>query len=257
MSSFKYLLFSSDRMQFDTTVGRNFVRVYVENVVIICHGLPYEPASVIAKGYDKLATMLSRSGLNSVIFDFSGTGLSKGSFRLSHWVEDLLRIVENFESVHLLAFSLGGVPAVYCAQHENVRTLTLVAVPAGMNMVREDLLIQAHANAKLRGSLRGIGDLNSFLESFRRDMEEYEPRRWMEFVRKPVLIVHGTRDDIIPFESGKILYELAKEPKYFLRVVGGHHRLRDYPQVMRRVIDWIAMHYSEGSFEGKMVDMEV
>jgi len=244
-------------MQFDATVGRNFVRVYAENVVVICHGLPYEPASVIAKGYDRLAMKFLKKGVNSVIFDFSGTGLSKGSFRISHWVEDLLRIVDNFSSVHLLAFSLGGVPATYVAQHENVKSLVLVAVPAGMDMMREDLLVQAHANAKLRGSLRGVGDLESFLDSFKKDMEEYEPRRWIEFVKKPILIVHGTKDDIIPFESGRILFELANEPKYFLRVEGGHHRLREYPEVMDRVADWIAMHYAKGRFEGKMMDLEV
>ena len=227
-------------MQFDLNLGRNFVRIYVENVVVICHGLPYEPASVIAKGYDRLSNLLACEGLNSIIFDFSGTGLSKGRFRLSNWVEDLSNIVEKFKSVHLLAFSLGGVPATYVAHHGNVKSLTLVAVPCSFDMLREDLLIQAHANAKLRGSLRGVGDLDEFLSEIKRDMEDFEPKRWIEALRKPVLFVHGTNDDIVPFESSKIMYDIASEPKYFIQVEGGHHRLREYEEVMKVVAKWIA-----------------
>lgn len=232
-------------MQFDLNVGRNFVRVYVENVVVVCHGLPYDPSSVIAKGYDKLSGLLASKGLNSVIFDFSGTGLSKGRFSLSNWVEDLANIVERFESVHLLAFSLGGVPATYIAHHERVKSLTLVAVPCSFDMLREDLLIRAHANAKLRGSLKGIGDLDEFLNELKSDMEEFEPRRWIEDLKKPVLFVHGTEDDVVPFESSKTMYEIASEPKYFVHVEGGHHRLREYEKVMDVVARWIAGEIKE------------
>ncbi len=243
-------------MQFDLNVGRNFVRVYAENVVVICHGLPYEPSSVIAKGYDKLAEFFACKGLNSVIFDFSGTGLSKGSFSISNWVEDLLNLIERFKSVHLVAFSLGGVPAVYSAQLNNVKSLVLVAVPCSFEMLREDMLVQAHANAKLRGSLKGVGDLEEFLEKFRRDMEEFEPKRWIEEIRKPVLFVHGTDDDIVPFESSKMMFEIAKEPKYFVKVIGGHHRLREYENVMDTIANWIAVHYAGGRFEGKILELE-
>jgi len=227
-------------MQFDFNLGRNFLRAYVENVVVICHGLPYDPSSVIAKGYDRLADLLARYGLNSVLFDFSGTGLSKGRFSLSNWVEDLSNIVDRFGSVHLLAFSMGGVPAAYVAHHENVKSLVLVAVPCSFEMLREDLLVQAHANAKLKGSLRGVGDLEEFLDELRRDMEEFEPRKWVEDLRKPVLFVHGTKDDVVPFESSEIMFEVASEPKFFLQVDGGHHRLREYDRVMEIVAKWIA-----------------
>ncbi len=242
-------------MHFDLNVGRNFVRIYAENVVVICHGLPYKPLSVIAKGYDRLAELFAKKGLNSVIFDFSGTGLSKGSFSVSSWVEDLINLVERFKSVHLVGFSLGGVPAVYSAQLDNVKTLTLVAVPCSFDMLREDLLIQAHANAKLRGSLKGIGELDEFLERFRKDMEEFEPKKWIEEIKKPILFVHGTDDDVVPFESSKIMFEIAKEPKFFVKVIGGHHRLREYPKVMDTIADWIATRYARGKFEGKILEV--
>lgn len=45
-------------------------------------------------------------------------------------------------------------------------------------------------------------------------------------VKMPVLITHGTRDSIVPFEMGERLYEAAKGPKRFIKVDGaGHHNL--------------------------------
>jgi alpha-beta hydrolase superfamily lysophospholipase len=242
-------------MYFDTNIGRNFVRVYAENVVVICHGLPYEPASVVAKGYDELAEFFASRGLNSVIFDFSGTGLSKGEFRIANWVEDLLNLVERFKSVHLVAFSMGGVPATFVAQLDNVKSLTLLATPCSIEMVRKDLLEKAYANAKLKGSLKGIGDFEEFMSSFKRDLEEFEPIKWIGNVRKPKLFVHGTNDDIIPFESSERMFEKAGEPKYFVKVAGGDHYLRRNRKVMEIVAEWIAKNYAKGEFKGKIVEV--
>ena len=45
-------------------------------------------------------------------------------------------------------------------------------------------------------------------------------------VKMPVLVTHGTRDTIVPFEMGERLFEAAHAPKKFLRVEGaGHHNL--------------------------------
>jgi hypothetical protein len=38
-----------------------------------------------------------------------------------------------------------------------------------------------------------------------------------------VLIVHSRDDEIIPFEQGRKLFELAGEPKHFLELRGGHN----------------------------------
>jgi pimeloyl-ACP methyl ester carboxylesterase len=42
-------------------------------------------------------------------------------------------------------------------------------------------------------------------------------------VRAPVLVVHGSNDQLIPPELGHALYELAPEPKRWLLVEGGSH----------------------------------
>ena len=39
----------------------------------------------------------------------------------------------------------------------------------------------------------------------------------------PVLIVHGSRDNVVPFAFGERLFALANEPKRFVRINGGGH----------------------------------
>ncbi len=42
-------------------------------------------------------------------------------------------------------------------------------------------------------------------------------------VSAPLLIVHGTRDGVVPFALGERLFALANEPKRFVRIDGGGH----------------------------------
>jgi fermentation-respiration switch protein FrsA (DUF1100 family) len=91
----------------------------------------------------------------------------------------------------------------------------------------------------MRGVLRGLRDFESFKDRFLREMEIYEPKTWIRNVKCPKLIVHGSSDQIIPFEDGENLYSTAKEPKYFLKVVNGSHFLRNHDEVMDRIRKWL------------------
>lgn len=42
-------------------------------------------------------------------------------------------------------------------------------------------------------------------------------------VTVPVLVVHGTSDDVVPFTMGERLFAAAKAPKRFLKLEGGNH----------------------------------
>jgi hypothetical protein len=42
-------------------------------------------------------------------------------------------------------------------------------------------------------------------------------------VRAPILIVHGTRDEVVPFSMGQRLFEAAPEPKFFFPVEDAGH----------------------------------
>jgi uncharacterized protein len=58
-------------------------------------------------------------------------------------------------------------------------------------------------------------------------------------VRIPVLMVHGEGDDVIPINSARRLFELANEPKTFMRVPGGNHLVLALADVFPRMCEWI------------------
>jgi fermentation-respiration switch protein FrsA (DUF1100 family) len=47
-------------------------------------------------------------------------------------------------------------------------------------------------------------------------------------VHAPILIVHGTRDEVVPFAMGQELFAAAPEPKRFYAIEGaGHNNVLD------------------------------
>ncbi|HYE44866.1 MAG TPA: alpha/beta hydrolase [Caulobacter sp.] len=53
--------------------------------------------------------------------------------------------------------------------------------------------------------------------------DKFDSRSLIGQVRMPVMIVHGDRDQTIPFALGQALYEAAPPPKRFLRMEGVDH----------------------------------
>lgn len=62
-----------------------------------------------------------------------------------------------------------------------------------------------------------------FLPVARAMWDRYETRRHIRNVRVPVLILHGTRDPIIPVEMGRAVAALANEPKTYVEFPNGGH----------------------------------
>lgn len=56
-------------------------------------------------------------------------------------------------------------------------------------------------------------------------------------ISAPLLMVHGTKDRIVPFASGERLFALANEPKQFIRVDGAGHLALDL--AIPRVLAWM------------------
>jgi fermentation-respiration switch protein FrsA (DUF1100 family) len=56
---------------------------------------------------------------------------------------------------------------------------------------------------------------------------------------RPVLIVHGANDEIIPFSHGKRLYDRAYEPRDAMFTGGTHNEILDDPAVVDRVVQFV------------------
>jgi fermentation-respiration switch protein FrsA (DUF1100 family) len=53
--------------------------------------------------------------------------------------------------------------------------------------------------------------------------DRYPNLRHLRRVRCPVLVIHGTEDEVVPISHGRRLYEAARGPKQALWIEGAHH----------------------------------
>jgi hypothetical protein len=65
----------------------------------------------------------------------------------------------------------------------------------------------------------------------------YDTKDIIAQMKCPVLIAHSSQDEVIPYKHGRRLYDLAKEPKSFVEMKGGHNsspweRGNDYPKAL-------------------------
>ena len=155
------------------------------------------------------AAELVRLGAHVLLLDYRGYGLSEGTpseagvfadarAGLAHLLEE--RGIPERRIV-LFGRSLGGAVAVDLAQDRNLAGVILESTfTSAADVARA-------AFGPLGGLVRG---------SFESDAK-------IARVRAPLLFFHGDRDEIIPFELGRRLYERAPEPKSFETLRGAGH----------------------------------
>ena len=221
-------------MKIDLNFGRNFSRLNVDTVVVICHGLPYEAGSALDKSYDSIAEFFSKRGIPAIAFDFSGTGKSKGEFSLLSWLEDLENIASNFEEVHVVGFSMGGVVAYNL---ENAGSYSIISSPFSFEIFDEFSLKAIYSNAILKGTLKGIRDYETFKRTFVDEFQTIAPLNAKP--KRDVIVIHGVRDEIVPFSHGERLFRHSRKPKKFVKVENGDHFLRKNIKVIEIVHQWI------------------
>ena len=79
-------------------------------------------------------------------------------------------------------------------------------------------------------------DLSRWLKEF----EEIAPIKWIDKVSpRPLLIIHGEKDELVPKTQAEILFNRAKEPKEIYWIKDGVHRLRTDPRVWEKIKSWL------------------
>ena len=70
-------------------------------------------------------------------------------------------------------------------------------------------------------------------------VDRYESDKRIASINAPLLILHGTRDQVIPLEMGQRMYALAREPKKIVVFPEGRHIDLDKYGAVDVVRDWI------------------
>ncbi len=58
-------------------------------------------------------------------------------------------------------------------------------------------------------------------------------------VKRPILIIHGEKDDIVPFSMGKKLYEKANDPKHFYSTSSDDHMMEFNSELLNEIKNFI------------------
>ncbi|MBI4382990.1 MAG: alpha/beta hydrolase [Nitrospinae bacterium] len=154
---------------------------------------------------------LRRLKINVFIFDYRGYGRSEGEpdeegiYRDSRAAYRVLTGTKNISPDKLFLFgrSLGAACAIEVAlQH-----------PAA-GLVLESAFTSAGDMAK---------KMFPILPAARLIRSRFDSLSKISRVRLPVLFLHGDRDDLVPYELGRKLYDAANEPKEFYDIRGAGH----------------------------------
>jgi hypothetical protein len=176
-----------------------------QHTVLFLHG----NAGNISHRLDKLA-VLTDAGADVLLLDYRGYGASEGTPDEAGTYRDadaaygwlLGRGVAAGDLV-VYGESLGGPIAADLAARREVGGLILESAPSSI------LRVAQHHYPWL--------PVGAFL-SVRYDALARMPR-----VRAPVLILHSSEDEIIPFEMAQELHAAAAAPKRLVRLHGGHN----------------------------------
>lgn len=187
-----------------------------KGVVVHCHG----NAGNISHRFGMAASWRKRFQVSVLLFDYRGYGKSEGKPSEAGLVEDARaayrearRLAGPEQPLWISGRSLGTVPAIRLACEVEAKGLLLDSP-------------MASARAMSRAVL-GF-PVPSFLLASRLDNEAR-----IQDIRCPLLIVHGQRDRIVPFDQGQRVFAAAPQAKSFVAIEGeGHNDVRDGREVL-------------------------
>jgi hypothetical protein len=175
--------------------------------ILVCHG----NAGNISHRLDRALLMHAKLKTDVFLFDYRGYGLSEGApdeqgtYRDARAALRYLITGRGIDRANLIVFgeSLGAAVALQLALEEPARALVLEA------------------------PFTSIGDMARsafpFLPLGRLLRTRYDNLAKVGGLRMPLLILHGDRDNTVPFAQGRRLFEAAPEPKQFFAIPGASH----------------------------------
>lgn len=247
----KALIANKDGIQLSSLLHWN--RLPGTPLVIVCHGFT---GSKEGGGRAKaMAEELGCLGLATLLFDFAGCGESEGDFAdlsLSSQIRDLTAVLDwcqgrEFGPLITLGRSFGGT-TVICQGASDQRVAGVCTWAASAHLA--DLFLEF-----VDGSLNDPGDTvflageNGILElkkTFFNDLNLYDvPACASRLTPRPLLIIHGDQDTVVPPEDARTLFTAAREPRSLSILSGGDHQFSGhYREAWDITFLWLKENFS-------------
>jgi len=216
--------------------------------VCLCHGIPASVYNPEDKGWQNLARKFCNAGFITMIFKFRGAGNSEGNFDIAGWGTDLEYAVELLErlpevdtgKIFLLGSSAGANISIYlAARDKRVAGVVSLACPAEYRFIDMNQGEAALQQFRKLGIIRDK-DFPPSVDEWYDNFEKVAAACWISQISpRPILLMHGDRDEVVPVEDARKLFELARRPKELIVVPGAGHRLRLEEKVIDTSISWL------------------
>ncbi|KAF7109067.1 hypothetical protein CFC21_109388 [Triticum aestivum] len=214
-----------DVLLLDTTRGTKVVAFYLRNpcarlTLLYSHG----NAADLAQLYDLFVQLKVNLKVNLMGYDYSGYGASTGKPSEENTYADIEAVYQCLETEYgisqeeliLYGQSVGSGPTLHLASRlPRLRGVVLhSAILSGLRVV-------CHVN-------------------FTFCFDIYKNVKKIKKVKCPVLVIHGTDDDVVNWSHGNELWKLAREPYDPLWIKGGGHcNLELYPDFIRHLSKFV------------------
>ncbi|MHB1005968.1 MAG: alpha/beta hydrolase [Chloroflexota bacterium] len=204
--------------------------------VVICHGLGSHK-----ERHAEFAGHAASRGLAALTFDMRGHGESEGKLdgQTLADVEAALAFLKqrpeiNPKAIAVRGSSLGGHYAIHAA----ARSLEFKAVVA-ICPAPEPMLLEGLRRAIDEGL--DMPEVRVDLVSLPRYLRESDLRRSVtQITPRPLLIIHCTGDEVVPFDRSVELHKVAGEPKDLWLIPGGSHTTAQHDaSTHARTVAWL------------------
>jgi fermentation-respiration switch protein FrsA (DUF1100 family) len=177
---------------------------------------------------------LANAGYQVLMYDYRGFGKSGGAVDRRGMIHDVRAAFtyaqsrKDVSARQLISYghSLGGA--------KSVTALAETPVPGLKAVVVEGAFASYQSMATMLA-----GALGKSLVT-----DDFSPRDYVgRLAPVPLLVIHGTADEIVPFSQGRELYERAEKPKTLFQVKNGRHGdslSRQQGEYRNRMLEWLA-----------------
>ncbi|MBI3298728.1 MAG: alpha/beta fold hydrolase [Elusimicrobia bacterium] len=208
--------------------------------VLFLHGFPGSEKNV-----DVQRALLAR-GVASFAPYFAGSWGSGGTYRFSTLLsqaEAALKELATLEYVDpkrlaVFGFSMGGWTALNLGGRiASLKAVAVVAPVGGPEMVGPEM---KRTLARMSGPLR-VPPLPAMARDFAESVRRDDPAAAVGRRGCPILIVHGTKDDVVPFAVSRRLLAAAGARARLVAARGATHAFLDRrPWLTRQASTWLA-----------------
>ncbi len=211
--------------------------------VIFCGGFRSDMTGVKAVALEEFC---AARGQQFIRFDYSGHGQSSGAFEdgtIGGWKDDVLAVLTNLSKGPqvLIGSSMGGWLSLLAAMEKPKRVCAIITIAAAPDftehMIRQKLTTAQKMRMEKKGVIRVASDIGEPYAISRGLIEEGRKHLLLDGVIPvacPVHLIHGMKDDDVPWEYSLALNEkLASQDVKLTLVEGGDHRLSEPKDIAR------------------------